>query len=118
MNQYSQIQYFKMVVDKQKRINTNTVAVSAFVATNATTAVTIVPANADRIFFRIENLSNNAIWVKLQASSIDNNKVGIFIDKLAQTDQNSWQMPVDNIYTGEISVIAQTGTPVINYTEY
>ena len=29
-----------------------------------------------------------------------------------------WEMPADNIYKGEISAIAVTGTPVVDIVEY
>jgi len=51
--------------------------------------------------------------LKLQAASVDNNAKGIFIGR-----DSYWEMPADNIYTGEISAIAVSGTPSVNVTSY
>ena len=83
------------------------------VALNATTSVTVVSANPDRISFRLDNPSNQGIWLKLQAASIDNIKTGIFVDK-----GGHWPMDTDNFYDGEISAIAAVGNPTATFTEY
>ena len=71
-----------MVVNVQKRINTNnTATVSSAIALNATTTTTVAVANVNRIFFRLSNASNQSIFLKLQAASVDNDLKGIFIDK-------------------------------------
>ena len=93
-------------------------SVNEGVALDATTSVVIAAANPDRIAFHVNN--NSAVsgaWVKLQAASIDNDKKGIFLEK-SVLGINQWDMPTDNIYTGEISAIAENGTPSVFVTEY
>lgn len=102
-----------------RNINVNdTAVVSAPIALNTTTSVKISDANTARTVFDVNN--NNAShgwWLKLQAAGIDNVKKGIYI-----TNKNGsrpfWSMPRDNIYTGEISAIADTDTPEAFVTEY
>jgi len=78
------------------------------------TSVKISDADTSRIFFCVNNNnSSDAIWIKLQAASVDNDKKGIFVAK-----QTSWIMPVDNVYTGEISCIADNTTTDVFITEY
>lgn len=83
------------------------------VALNSATAVTVAVANATRISFRFDNPSNQGVWLKLQAASIDNVKTGIFVEK-----GEPWPMDRDNPYTGEISAIAAFGNPSVTFTEY
>jgi len=85
----------------------------AFTVT-ASTSLKIADANTDRIFFCVNN--NNAsdgLWIKLQAASVDNTKKGIFIPS-----KGSWQMPTDNVYTGEISAIGDNTDTETYITEY
>ncbi len=100
-------------------INTNDAAIlSDAIAMNATTSVKIADVNANRMFFRVCNEgATEAIWVKLQAASVDNAKKGIVLAKKALAP-NHWEMPANNIYTGEISAIADANTPNIYVTEY
>lgn len=100
--------------DIQRQINTNTTAtISSAIALNNLTSVTVVNANTKRIFLFISNIGNKDVWIKLQAASVDDDKKGIFIHA-----HESWKMPSDNIYTGEVSGIADKGTPSIFITEY
>jgi hypothetical protein len=97
-----------------RNLNVNIEAVlSGAISLNALTSTTIITANGNRIFFAITNNGAKNIWLKLQAASVDNDKKGIYIPK-----QTYWEMPMDNIYTGEISAISISGTPDIYYTEY
>lgn len=92
---------------------------------NATTATKIADANPDRIFFNV-NINGSAgdvsIFIKLQAASVDNDKCGIWIGRLLDEDGSyfnvEWEMPPDNIYTGEISAIMSSGTHTVHVTEY
>lgn len=99
--------------------NTNdTATLSSAITLNATTSVLVAAANTSRTFIRIDgNSSNQGIWIKLQAASVDNDKKGIFIQ--ANTIGISfWEMPSDNIYTGEICAVADANGPEVYVTEY
>ena len=91
----------------------DTADLSDAITLNASTSVTIKVANTSRIYFRFDNTSNKNVWLKLQAASVDDDKKGFFVDK-----GGYWRMPVDTIYTGEISAIADVGSPDVFYTEY
>ena len=99
--------------------NTNDTAVVADgITLNATTSTIIAAANTDRIFFHVDNnFSDKAVWIKLQAASVDNDDKGIFLNE-KEKGVTKWEMPPDNIYTGEISAIADEGAPVVYVTEY
>lgn len=90
----------------------NSSTIDSGITLNNTTSTTIVSANADRTFFRIENPNVFDIWVKLQTAATDDDKKGIFVAR-----GDSWTMP-DNIYTGAISAIAELDSPVVYSTEY
>jgi len=101
--------------------NTNrndTASVPAGIILNATTSTVIAAANADRMFFHVDNnFSDKAVWIKLQAASVDNDDKGIFLNE-KEKGVTKWEMPPDNIYTGEISAIADDGNPTVYVTEY
>lgn len=105
--------------------NTNDTASHSQVALNSSTATKIADANPDRIFFHVSingNTSNESIFIKLQAASVDNEKCGIWIGRYLDEDgsyfKEFWEMPPDNIYTGEISAIMNSGTHTVHITEY
>jgi len=94
--------------------NTNdTATISAAVALNSSTSTTIVSASADRIMVIIYNNGPSDVWLKLQAASVDDLKKGIRLPTRAV-----YEMPTDNVYTGEISAIALANSPDIYVTEY
>lgn len=96
--------------------NTNTAdvaALSAAIALDSSTSVKVADANSTRINFSISNDATANVWLKFQAASVDNDKKGIFLPC-----GGFYEMPTDNIYTGEISAIADSGTPAVNVTEY
>lgn len=99
--------------------NTNDVAViSDAITLSNTTSIKIADANPDRMFFYVTNNgSSDAVWLKLQAASIDNDKKGIWIEK-KEVAESFWQMSPDNIYTGEICAISNSSSPDIYVTEY
>lgn len=83
------------------------------VSVDSATAVTLVPAKANRIYLSVSNSNNQSVWVKYQASSIDNVKTGIYI-----LPGGHWEMPEQDKYTGEVSVImANGGTKLIDFIE-
>ena len=92
--------------------------ISDGVELNNSTIVTIAAANDQRIFFHVNNNSSlQAAWIKLQAASVDDDKKGIILLKRLEPN-GRWEMPSENIYTGEISAIADNGTPTVYVTEY
>lgn len=96
--------------------NTNindTVTLSSAIALNATTSTKIADVLEDRINFTVSNNSSQDVWLKLQAASVDNDKKGIFLFK-----RTIYEMPADNIYVGEISAIAENGTPNVYVSEF
>ncbi len=102
-----------------RNINTDDEAtVSSGITLNSTTSTVISVADPNRLFFFVDNnFSDKASWIKLQAASVDNDKKGIFLNE-KEKGKTSWAMPPDNIYTGEISAIADSGNPIIYVTEY
>lgn len=107
------------VLSTKRTKNTNDVAnISGAILLDALTSVKIADANPDRIFFCVNNDDGvQAVFIKLQAASIDNIAKGIFLTRKTGS-HIAWQMPSDNIYTGEISAIAVAGTPSVFVTEY
>lgn len=97
-----------------RNINVNDTAIlSSAIALNASTSVLVQAANTNRIFYAISNPENKDIWLKKQSAASDNDKKGIFVPR-----GGYWEMPADNIYTGEISAIAVSGTPNVYSVEY
>lgn len=108
-----------MALTTGRNRNANDVAsISSGTTLNSTTSVVIAVANPDRIAFHVNNnFSDKACWVKLQTAATDNDKKGIFLNE-KEKGSTEWDMPADNIYTGEISAIADSGNPVVYITEY
>jgi len=111
-----------MTMHRGRNFNTNDVAAVTSVDLNSTTATKIADVNADRLTFHVNsNDENNAVWIKLQAASVDNDKKGIFLARniaAAGPGRSLYDMPTDNVYTGEISAISEAGTPTVYITEY
>lgn len=92
--------------------------ISSPITLNTTTSTVLAVANPDRIAFHVGNNDANAgAWIKLQAASVDNDMKGIFLNRAVRGD-NHWDMSPDNIYTGEISAIANTAPVDVYVTEY
>lgn len=104
-----------MAISVGRNVNSNNVSNITSVALNSTTTVKISDAKEKdkMIFFAISNNSTKDVWLKLQAAAVDDDKKGIFMPK-----GSYWEMPPDNVYIGEISAIADNGTPTIFITEY
>ena len=81
------------------------------ITANSSTSVTAQAANDGRFFFAISVPDERGVWLKFQAASVDDDKKGIFVPA-----HSYWEMTTDNIYTGEISVIVDTGDDVSIYT--
>ena len=106
-----------MTIGRNRNVN-ETAVLSGPITINSSTSTVVVVANTNRIFLHISN-NDNAIgfWLKLQAASVDDEMNGIFISSKVGSIP-FWEMPADNIYTGEISAIAESGTFDIFVTEY
>lgn len=105
--------------------NVNDTATTAEYSLNSTTAIKIADANPSRTFFHVNingGTSNESIWIRLKAASEDNIKCGIWIGRFIDEDGSfakvCWEMPPDNIYTGEISAIMESGTHSVHVVEY
>ena len=95
--------------------NTNATAIlSDQITVGTTTSTKIADKNLKRVFFIVTNNDTNAVWIKLQAASIDDEDKGIYLYGRG----SSWQMPKDIYYTGDISAIAETNNPKLTLTEY
>jgi len=104
-------------IGRNRNVN-DTATISDAITLNNTTSTVIAVANPNRTFFYVTNNgAADAIWIKLQAASVDNDAKGIWIQK-KEVSESFWQMPDDNIYTGEISAIAESNNPEIFVTEY
>lgn len=93
--------------------NYNDTATTSVVSLNASTATTIANANDVRLYLKISNRSFEMIWIKLQAASVDNDTEGIPLPA-----KSTEEIPMDNVYTGEVSAIAESGTPDVQVVEY
>lgn len=105
--------------------NTNDTATVTEVTVNSTDAVTLVPANPNRTALIVtlnSGLFDISVFVRLYAAATDNLKKGILLNRVTSGndtfDMGRWQMLPDNIYTGEISAIAESGTINLHITEY
>lgn len=106
--------------DIQRQINSNLISeISDAITLNDSTSTKIADVRIkstgrpDRIFFAVSNPSNKEVWLKLQPTATDDDKKGIHMPP-----QSYWEMPTDNIYKGEISAIAKSGSPDVYVTEY
>jgi len=96
----------------ERTANTNdTATLSSAIVVGGATSVTLLSANATRVYIAIS--TDKDIWIKLQAASADNDKKGVFLAKGLL-----YELPTDNIYTGEISAIAAGGAANVFTTEY
>lgn len=84
--------------------NTTDASVTTTVNVGSTTAVTVAAANPDRISVLITNPNNQAFWVRERPAASDNLKDGEGV-----LPAGKYRTIPDNIYTGEISVIFETG---------
>lgn len=91
--------------------NTNSLAVVTAEATMSDGAIaeTLIVADESRIFFSVTITEKDA-FIRLYPAATDNTIRGVKVKK----DQ-TWEMPTDNIYTGEISIIANKVTEEPHY---
>ena len=102
-----------------RNINTaDEATIGSGVTLNDTTSTNLVGENLKRIFLRIDaHFTDKASWIKLQDASVDNDKKGIFLNE-KEKGVMFWEMSPDNIYTGPVCGIADSGNPEIFVTEY
>lgn len=107
-----------MVLKIGRNINTCSDATLTSVALNSSTSTKISDecpsATLCRVYFLVSNPSEEDVWIKFQAASVDNDKKGIFIGRRS----TEIILLPDNIYIGEISAIAAEGNPTIYITEF
>jgi len=104
-----------------RNINRNETATQATIELNSSTATKIADANLFRTVLEIyidPGAGNNMIFIKTQAAGVDNLKQGPWLGKDGVIYENFWKMATDNIYTGEVSAISNSGTPTVFVTEY
>lgn len=68
------------------------------------TAQTVLPPNSERLYVAISARQRDVFVRFIPASEEPNNKKGILVPR-----NNTYELPTDNIYTGEISVITVQG---------
>lgn len=92
-----------MAVNKTIGRNTNQsdfAEVTDVVEVTVNTAVSVAPIDKDRIYFSISITSKDAYIRFMPATTQPSERKGIYLKK----DQ-IYEMPTDNIYTGEVSII-------------
>lgn len=91
-----------------KRIgrNRNTVTETSMgtVSVDSITTAVVVGENLERIGLVISNPNNQSCWIKEQAASVDNDKKGYYV-----IAGGKFIVPTDNVYTGEVSAIFNSG---------
>lgn len=105
-------------------INTNDTTTTSTITINSTTATTILAANPERIWARVSldfGLTSVECMIREYPAATDNIKQGEILVRNT-TANDSLFKPVyhtfaNNVYTGEISAIANTGTFDLKVTE-
>jgi len=97
--------------------NSATATIPTAFTLNDSTSVKIADVDSGRKYIHIcNNDTQKDVWIKLQAASIDSLKKGILLEAKGNTGSH---FTLDaSIYRGEISAIAESGTPVVNVTEF
>ncbi len=90
-----------------------TAILPAEIELNSSTSTSIVAANEERVYFSFSNPSNQDVWLKLQAASVDDEKKGIWVP-----NGETWRMPTFAVYVGDISAIANVNSPDVTFTEF
>lgn len=84
--------------------NLNDTATNPADVSVAVTSTKLLDLNLDRLYCAISNVSNKTVRLKFQAADVDD-----LIEGIALEPGDRWEMPLDNIYTGEISAILDGG---------
>ena len=108
-----------MTLKQGGNLNTDSEAIlSNGIPLNSTTSTVISVDNPTRTFIRIDNnFSDKACWIKFQPAATDNDKKGIFLNE-KEKGQTVFTMQSSTLYTGEISAIADSGSPIVYVTEF
>ena len=84
-------------------------ATSEAITTHTTHRVVLAGANVDRIYFRVQNVSKDVVYITLAASTDAWAATASGIELAASGDvtlnPGTWEMPQGTIYTGEISAL-------------
>lgn len=114
-----------MTVIIGRNTNINDTATVTSYTLNSATATTISIPNSKRIYLSVclENGSTDEdVAIRLYPAATDGLKKGEWlVRRNSGNDANyrpSWTMTPDNIYTGEISAITDSGTAIVHVTEY
>ena len=93
--------------------NFNDEAIISSVSVDSSTAVVLCPSADMRFFLEVSNTTNQIVWLRFYAAATDNTKQGIAIQP-----NDSWKMPPEDKYIGEVSVIMAVGAfKTIHFTE-
>lgn len=114
-----------MVASIGRNVNTNDEVITTQFTINDSNAVVIAPANETRIFFEVwlvPGSSNIIGFIRLFPAGTNDDKKGVVLIRNTMGNINqftpSWRMAEDNIYTGEISAISESGDIDIIVIEY
>lgn len=95
--------------------NTNDESEGVNITLNSSTSTTIKAADIEDTFiiFKVINESNFDVYIKLQPASVDDLKEGEPLPR-----GSIWSMDKHDLYKGEVSAIARTGSPVVRTIKY
>jgi len=108
-----------------RNANSNDVATVTTYTLNSVTATVISLANSERMYFTVcldRGSTDEDVAIRCYSAATDNVFRGEVLTR--RTGGNdalfrpSWAMPVDNLYTGEVSAITDSGTMVVHVTEW
>lgn len=93
----------------------STATVTTMAVTTNNNALTVLSSNEDRLYVAISIRDEDAFIRFIPSATDPSERKGIFIKK-----DNTYELPTDNIYTGEISVINAKNNkhPEIYVTEF
>lgn len=105
-------------IGRNRNTNDESSKLSDAITLNDSTSTKIADANPDRIFFYVHNHNGDeACWIKLQPAAEDDDKKGIFLTEQDKGVQ-FFRMNGNDMWTGEISGIAENSTVDVYVTEY
>ena len=114
-----------MARNEGRNRNTNDTASVQVIEINSVTAKVLSLPNNGRFYFSVNlesGISTQSAFIRLYPASTDNAKKGILLSRTTAGNDNisllEWAMPIDNVYTGEISAISENGTFNLIITEY
>lgn len=107
-----------------RTISTTDESVTTTVTINSTTATLLLAANPERMYARISLDSGNSkveAFIREYAAATDNTKRGELMVRDTGSNHTlykpTWFTLTDNVYTGEISAIAESGSFDLHITE-